>query len=252
MEVLGIDVGGSGIKGAPVNIESGELVAERERIPTPQPATPKAVLKVIKKIVAHFDWTGPIGCAFPARIKHGAVATATNISKDFLGVNLASQISDVTGLPARALNDADAAGIAEMRFGAGRNRRDVVLLLTVGTGIGSALFVDGTLVPNTEFGHFDVGGTNGELLASDRTRKKKELSWKQWAKRLQKYLDRVEFLLAPDLIIVGGGVSRPDRAELYFDRLETSAELVPAQMSNAAGIVGAALCAEDLLAARTP
>ena len=247
MEVLGIDVGGSGIKAAPVDTGSGALLEARNRLATPQPATPKAVVKVIRKQIAHFEWEGPIGVAFPARIKKGVVRTATNIGKEFLGLNLASSITDATGLSAAAINDADAAGLAEMRLGAGRDRRDLVLLLTVGTGIGSALFVNGTLIPNTEFGHVDVGGVVGEIYASDRTRKKKDLTWRQWSNRFQKYLDRIEFLVSPDLIIIGGGVSKPDRVKEYFDRLRTDADLVVAELTNNAGIVGAALRAADSL-----
>ena len=234
------------MKAAPVNVESGQLAEERYRIPTPDPASPKALAAVVKELVDHFGWSGPIGCAFPARIKNGIVMTATNVGRDFVGLNFASRLSDVVGLPVRTINDADAAGIAEMQFGAGRGRRDVVLLLTIGTGIGSALFVDQTLVPNTELGHVDVGGRHGETYASDRTREKKNLSWKRWAKRFQKYLDRIEFLLAPDLIILGGGVSEPERAKEYMHRLETESELVIAQLRNDAGIVGAAFNARDL------
>ena len=245
MEILGIDVGGSGIKAAPVDTETGRLTAERLRIPTPDPATPKAVIKVIQTQIEHFDWKGPVGVAFPARVKHGVVRTATNISKRFLGVPLADELKKRTGLPTRVLNDADAAGTAEMLHGAGRGLTDLVLVLTVGTGIGSALFINQTLVPNTEFGHVDVRGVVGEIYASDRTRKNKGLTWEKWARRFQRYLDRVEFLFSPDLIIVGGGVSKPERAKEFMPLLKAEAELTTAQLGNEAGIVGAALYAAD-------
>jgi len=246
VDILGIDIGGSGIKGAPVNIETGRLTAPRYRIDTPHPATPKAVAKTVQKIAQNFEWKGRIGCAIPARVKHGVLSTATNIDKGWLGTDASLVFMKKTGLPVHVINDADAAGVAEMAFGSGRSRPDLVLLLTIGTGIGSALFIEQMLVPNTELGHVELNGKNGELFASDRTRQRKKLTWKQWAKRLQKYLDRIEFLLAPDLIIIGGGVSRPERLEKYFDRLKTTAELVPATLQNEAGIIGAAFSARHL------
>ena len=173
--------------------------------------------------------------------------TATNIDEAWLGTNGEQVFQQATGCPVRLLNDADAAGVAEMAFGAGRGREGVVLMLTFGTGIGSGLFIDGILVPNTEFGHFELNGKNAERYCSDRTRKRKELTWEQWAKRVQKYLRRVEFLLHPDLIILGGGVSRPKRLQHYFHLLDIDAEIVPAQLQNEAGIVGAACAARALV-----
>jgi polyphosphate glucokinase len=246
VKVLGIDIGGSGIKGAPVDLKKGDLAAERFRIPTPQPATPDACGDVVLQIVKHFKWKGPIGCTIPARIKEGVASTATNIDDGWLGLNVAKLMKQKTGCPAYVLNDADAAGIAEMAFGRGKRRKDVVLLLTVGTGIGSALFTRGKLVPNTELGHIDVLGKNGELYASARTRKEENLSWEDWAKRFQHYLERIEFLLAPDLIIIGGGVSRPKRASEYMHLLHTEAELVTAELQNEAGIIGVAYAARKL------
>ncbi len=245
MQILGIDVGGSGIKAAPVDIGSGTLAADRLRIPTPSPATPKAVIKVIRTQIEHFEWDGPVGVAFPARVKHGVVRTATNISKRFIGMPFADELKKKTGLPTRVVNDADAAGVAEMLHGAGKGLTDLVLVLTVGTGIGSALFINQTLVPNTEFGHVDVRGVVGEVYASDRTRKEKSLSWAKWSRRFQRYLDRLEFLVAPDLIIVGGGVSKPERAREFMPLLKADAELTTAQLGNEAGIVGAAIYAAD-------
>ncbi|MEZ4695164.1 MAG: ROK family protein [Rhodothermales bacterium] len=249
MEILGIDVGGSGIKGYPVDTDSGEALGDRIRIPTPSPATPDAIADAIVEIAKHFSWSGPVGCALPARVKNGIVKTATNINKAFIGYDFAAELEKRLGSTVATVNDADAAGIAEMRFGAGRGRSGVVLLLTIGTGIGSALFIDGALVPNTEFGHINVEGHNGELYASDRTREKKDLSWKKWSKRFQHYLDRIEFLLGPDLIIIGGGVSKPERKEEWFKYLRTEADLVTAQTANRAGIIGAACNARDKAAA---
>lgn len=247
MEILGIDIGGSGIKGAPVDVATGALLAERHRIATPKPATPAAVARVVHKIAKHFDWSGPLGCAFPARIKQGKALTAVNVDDSWLQADVASLIEERTGCPTTVLNDADAAGLAEMTFGAGRDRADLVLLLTFGTGIGSALFINRILVPNTELGHIILHGQSAEPYAADRARKKDGLTWKQWAGRVQEYLDRIEFLLSPDLIIIGGGVSKPKRAEKYFKYLDTQAELVTAKLRNEAGIVGAALRAQTLL-----
>ncbi|ARA94812.1 polyphosphate glucokinase [Rhodothermaceae bacterium RA] len=250
MQILGIDIGGSGIKGAPVDLENGRLLTERHRIATPQPATPTAVADVVRKITRHFDWSGPVGCAFPARIKHGKALTAANVDDSWLNTDVAALFAERTGCPTTVLNDADAAGLAEMTFGAGRGRTDLVLLLTFGTGIGSALFIERVLVPNTELGHIILHGKDAEPYAADRARKEEKLSWKRWARRVQEYLDRIEFLLSPDLIIIGGGVSKPKRAEKFLPYLHTQAELVTAQLRNEAGIVGAALHARSLL--KTP
>ncbi|GIV61194.1 MAG: polyphosphate glucokinase [Rhodothermaceae bacterium] len=247
MEILGIDIGGSGVKGAPVDIENGKLLAERHRIKTPKPATPQAIAGVVAKIARHFAWTGPIGCALPARVKHGVALTAANIDKGWIGTNAARLIDEATGCPTFVLNDADAAGVAEMAFGAGRGRHDYVLVLTVGTGIGSALFIHQTLVPNTELGHLELDGHDAESRASDAARKREDLSWHAWARRFQRYLSHVEFLLAPDLIIIGGGVSRPKKWAKFGDRLQTQAELMPALLQNEAGIIGAAYSARVLL-----
>jgi polyphosphate glucokinase len=239
MEALGIDIGGSGIKGAPVDTSSGRLLTERFRIPTPQPATPAAMIDIAAQIVRHFAWSGPIGCGFPAVIRGGKVHTAANIDPSWIGVPIEDELAQVIGTPVKVLNDADAAGMAEMRWGAGQDRMGVVLILTFGTGIGSALFTDGHLVPNTEFGHIEIRGREGEARASDAVRERKRLSWKRWAKRVNEYLDRMERLVWPDLIIVGGGASAD--AAKFLPLLETRAELVPAQMRNNAGIAGAAL-----------
>ena len=244
MHVLGIDVGGSGIKGAPIDPSTGKLVRERIRIPTPDPATPGAVARVVAEIVHHFeDVEGPLGVTFPARVKNGVTLTAANVDDAWIGTDAAALFSERTGRTVTVLNDADAAGAAEMRYGAGNNCDGIVLMLTFGTGIGSALFHDGVLIPNTELGHLEMKGTKAEWYASDRVRKHEDLSWTAWAERVQAYLLHVEFLFAPDLIIIGGGVSKPKRTKKYLDHLHTQAPLVPAKLCNEAGIVGAALTA---------
>ena len=248
MHILGIDIGGSGIKGAPVDIEKGILVTERHRIPTPQPSLPNDVGDVVAEIVHHFEWKGPVGCTFPAIIKDGTAYSAANVDKSWIGTNGQQLFREKTGCPTILVNDADAAGIAEMEFGAGRREMGVVIMLTLGTGIGSALFMNGILVPNTELGHLEIRGKDAETRASDRTREEKDLSWEQWAERLDEYFQRVEFLFSPDLIIVGGGVSK--KADKFLPLLHTQTRITPAQLLNDAGIVGAALAAKPLLTKR--
>lgn len=244
MIVLGIDVGGSGIKGAPVDTATGALVAERHRIATPQPATPDAVAKVIGQIARHFSWTGPVGVAFPARIKRGVALTAANIDDAWIGTDAAELFRIHANCTCLVLNDADAAGVAEMHFGAGANRRDLVLVLTFGTGIGTALFMNQTLVPNAELGHIILPDHGpAEPYAADRARKESDLSWEEWAQRVQVYIDWIEFLLAPDLIILGGGISKPRKTSKYLHLLHPIAEIVPAKLENEAGIIGAAYSA---------
>ncbi|MBN1666948.1 MAG: ROK family protein [Anaerolineales bacterium] len=241
MEILGIDVGGSGIKGAPVDVEKGELLAERYRIETPQPSKPKAVAEVVGEIARHFDWQGLIGAGFPAVIQHGYARTAANIHKSWINTNAAKLFSEKTGCPVTVINDADAAGLAEMRFGAGQGRSGVVLLVTIGTGLGTSIFIDGHLLPNTEFGHIEINCEDAELLASDSARKEHDLSWEKWAQRLDTYLLRLETLIWPDLIILGGGVSK--KHAKFIPLLTVQAEVVPAETLNEAGIIGAALAA---------
>jgi polyphosphate glucokinase len=245
MEILGIDIGGSGIKGAPVDIEHGKLLAERQRIPTPQPATPEAVADIVAEIVQRFGWSGPLGCTLPSVVKNGVVYSAANIDKSWIGADGRTLLEHTTGCRVALLNDADAAGLAEMRFGAGRGRMGVVMMLTFGTGIGSALFLDGKLVPNTELGHLEIRGKDGELRASERAREVHKLSWKKWAKRVNEYLGRVEALFSPDLFIVGGGISKDHQK--FVPLLETRAELVIAELLNEAGMVGAALAAHETI-----
>ena len=245
MQLLGIDIGGSGIKGALVDIEKGELATERHRIPTPQPATPEAVSDTVAEIARHFDWTGPVGCTFPAIIKGGVAHSAANVDDSWIGVNAEQLIAEKTGCPTILLNDADAAGIAEMKFGAGRDQQGTVIMLTFGTGIGSAIFIKGILVPNTEFGHMEIRGKDAELRASDKVRGDKDLSWEAWAERVTEFLNRMEHLFSPDLFIFGGGVSK--KYKKFFEFLKTETKVVPAELRNHAGIIGAAMAAKALV-----
>jgi len=244
VQILGIDIGGSGIKGAPVDVTSGELLARRYRLATPEPARPKAVANVVAEIARHFDWHGPIGCTVPAVVKQGVVHTAANIHKDWIGLDGAAFLRDKTHCPVKLINDADAAGLAEMAFGAGKGRDGTVIMITLGTGIGVALFTHGVLLPNCEMGHIELRGQDAEMFATDRARRERKWSWKKWGRWVNRYLCRLEALLNPDLIIIGGGVSA--RHDKFFPELHTQAELLPAKLLNQAGIVGAALAAQDL------
>lgn len=243
MTLLGIDIGGTGIKGAPVDVETGQLTAERFRIETPQPSVPNAVADVVKQVAAHFNYSGPAGVTFPAVVKHGVTYTAANVDRSWIGTNAGELFSRHIGGPVTVVNDADAAGVAEMRFGAGKDRNGVIILVTLGTGIGSAVFLDGQLLPNSEFGHLMIRGKAAERRASEKVRVDKKLSWKQWAKRISEFLNEMEKLFSPDLFIIGGGISK--KAEKFFPFLTTKTEviIVPAQMRNEAGIIGAAYLA---------
>jgi polyphosphate glucokinase len=243
VDVLGIDIGGSGIKAAPVDVSSGALTADRVKVPTPRPARPEAVAGAVKELVADFSWSGPIGMTFPGVVIGGVTRTAANLDPAWVGLDARALFGQAAGKEVSLLNDADAAGVAEMKFGAGVGVPGTVLLLTFGTGIGSALFVDGHLVPNTEFGHIQVDGEDGERRASAAAREREELSYPQWAKRVDRYLDVLEAGLWPDLIIVGGGVSK--KAEKWVPLLSTRTPVVPAVLQNDAGIVGAALAAVE-------
>lgn len=239
--ILGIDIGGSGIKAAPVDVDSGQLVAERWRIATPLPATPDAVAGAVGQIAQHFSWRGAVGCTFPAVIKHGVTMTAANVDASWIGYDAAGLFTRTLGCSVTLVNDADAAGLAEMRYGAGRDRNGTVIVLTFGTGIGSAIFVNGTLVPNTEFGHLELRGKKAEHRASDRIRKEQDLSWEKWAARVSELLLTLEDLFWPDLLVVGGGVSR--KYDKFAPHLRCQTPVVPAALQNDAGIVGAALAA---------
>ena len=239
--ILGIDVGASGIKGAIVDIEKGVFVGERFRIPTPVPSKPKAVAKVFQEMVQHFDWKGAIGVGFPTVIANGVALTASNIDKKWIGTNVEKLFSEATGCRVYVRNDADVAGIAEMEFGAGREAKGTIMLITIGSGLGSAIFVNGMLLPNTELGHLHFKGTVAERYAADSIRKKEDLSWKEWSKRFNEYLQHLDFLFSPDLFILGGGASK--KFEKYKLNLKVRCPVIPAQLLNHAGIIGAALLA---------
>ncbi len=239
--VLGIDIGGSGVKGAIVDVVSGELLTERIRIETPQPATPQAVLETIKEMLSDFKWQGQIGCGFPAVIQNGIAKTAANVDIGWIGVNIDKLIFEATQCPTKVVNDADAAGLAEVKFGAGKGVNGVVLMLTIGTGIGSALFIDGKLVPNTEYGHFYYKDIVAEKYCSDSVRKKYELEWEVWSDRFNKYLKHLERTINPDLFIIGGGISKKPEKFLPFIAIDT--EIKIAEQQNNAGIIGAAIAA---------
>lgn len=242
MAILGIDFGGSGIKGAIVNDEKGTLITDRLRIATPEGAKPKDVADVVNQITQHFEWKESVGFGFPGIIRKGVAYSTANISNKWKGINVDQLLSSATKCKVFTINDADAAGIAEMKFGAGKGiKKGVVILLVIGTGIGSAVFVEGRLHKNTEFGHLELNGKEIEDRAADFVRQEKDLSWKRWSKRLQAALNHIEFIFSPDLIIIGGGVSK--NADNFFPFLKTNAKLVPAQLQNNAGIIGAAVYA---------
>jgi polyphosphate glucokinase len=246
MEVLGIDIGGTGIKAAPVDVVTGQLLGARNKIATPQPATPEAVTDVVRELAASFGWTGPAGATFPGVIIKGVVRTAANVDKSWVGTDAATLFGKAIGSEVAVLNDADAAGIAEMTFGAGKGERGTVLMLTFGTGIGSALFIAGQLVPNTEFGHIEIRGRDAEKRASEHAKELHSLSWSKWAERVDEYLQHMEALLSPDLIVVGGGISR--ESEKWVPQLDgVRARIVAASLHNDAGIVGAAMAAAGLV-----
>ena len=240
-KILGIDIGGSGIKGAIVDTKKGKLLTERYRLPTPSPATPEAVAEVIRKVAEHFDWKGAIGAGFPGVVQNGIVRTAANVDKSWINTNIDNLITKVTKCPAHVVNDADGAGMAEMKFGAGADFTGVVMLVTIGTGLGTVMFVGGRLIPNLELGHIILKGDDAEKYASDAARKNDNLTWEQWAGRFDEYLKRLEDLVWPDLIILGGGASKKE--DLFMKLLHTRAKVVPAQYQNNAGMVGAALAA---------
>ena len=239
VEVLGVDVGGSGVKAGIVDLSAGRLLTERLRYPTPQPATPGAVTKLISRMVKEFSWTGAIGVAVPTIVRQGVVHSAANIDKSWIGDNASRRLSRALHRKVPVVNDADAAGLAEMNYGAGRRRANgVVILLTFGTGIGSAVFLDGQLLPNTELGHLQLKGSDAEHWASAKAREEGRLSWQRWASRVNQYLQHLEFIFSPELFIVGGGVSK--QSELFFPYLDTRAKIVAATLRNRAGIIGAA------------
>ncbi len=241
---MGIDVGGSGVKGGIVDLETGQLVGERFKLLTPQPATPDAVAKTVAEVVKHFEWTGPLGVTYPGVVVNGVVHTAANVDKAWLGTNASAVISAALGgRKVTVLNDADAAGLAEARYGAGRNNHGVVVLLTFGTGIGSAVMHDGVLLPNTEFGHIEVGGKEAEHRAASSVRDLKEWSYERWSKEVTRVLVAIENAIWPDLFIAGGGISR--KADKWIHFLNNRTPVVAAELQNEAGIVGAAMAAAE-------
>ena len=243
MKVLGIDIGGSGVKGAIVNTKTGKLVSEKIRFSTPNPSKPKNIIKGIQSnIINEFNWKGKVGCGFPGVIKNNKVFSAANISKKWIGVNIKKKFSKKFNLKCKAFNDADVAGIAEIELNKKINKKGTVIVITVGTGLGTSIFLDGKLVPNIEFGHLKMYGDCAEKYASNLARKKLNLTWKQWSDRFNEYLDYVEFLISPNLIIFGGGISK------YFDEfksdLKSHCKIIPAKNKNNAGIIGAAISAK--------
>ena len=239
--VVGVDIGGTGIKGAPVDIASGKFAAGRVRLLTPHPATPQAVADVVGEVLQQLGMPGPVGLTLPAVVRRGTVETAAHIDQAWIGLDAVEHFSKATGRPVAVMNDADAAGFAEIRFGAGRDQDGLIAVITLGTGIGSALFVDGVLVPNSELGHLHLHHGEAEAWAADSVRERDELSWKKFAHRLQAYLELVQLVLRPELIIIGGGVSK--KADKFLPLIELRTPVVPAQLHNDAGIVGAALYA---------
>ncbi|MCG2590949.1 polyphosphate--glucose phosphotransferase [Rhodohalobacter sulfatireducens] len=241
MEFLGIDVGGTGIKGAIVDVRTGELVTERYRLLTPKPATQPAVIETIEAVISHFDWHGPVGCGFPAAVKDEIVKTASKIDNSWIGVNASAQIEKETGCPTHLVNDADAAGYAEVEFGAGRNINGTIFMAAFGTGIGTAVFHNQQLVPNTELGHIPLHGMDAEDYAANSIREKNNLSWEEWGGRVNEYLQLIVDLFWPDIIIVGGGVSKSFHE--FKPYIDVDSKVVAAESRNHAGIIGAALAA---------
>lgn len=240
--VLGIDIGGSGIKAAPVDPGTGELLAPRMRIPTPEGAKPMPMAKVVAELARQFQWTGPIGCGFPAVIRKGVAYSAANIHKSWLGMNVSELFAAETACPVTVVNDADAAGLAEMKFGAGKDfPKGVVIIVTIGTGIGTPVFVNHQLLPNTELGHIEIRGKDAETRTSDAIRQQNDWSWKKWSKRFDEYLNTLERLLWPDVFILGGGASK--QFDEFAPFLSVHAQVIPARLLNMAGIVGASLAA---------
>ncbi|SPM43410.1 Sugar kinase of the NBD/HSP70 family, may contain an N-terminal HTH domain [Mycobacterium numidiamassiliense] len=237
---FGIDVGGSGIKGGIVDLDTGALIGDRYKLLTPKPATPSAVAKTIAKVVNEFGWDGPLGVTYPGVVNHGIVQTAANVDKAWIGTNARDVIAaELDGQQVTVLNDADAAGLAEVRFGAGQDNSGVVVLLTFGTGIGSALIHNGKLIPNTEFGHLEVGGKEAEQRAASSVKEKKDWSYEKWTKQVTRVLIAIENALWPDLFIAGGGISR--KSDKWVPLLKNRTPVVPATLLNTAGIVGAAM-----------
>ena len=246
MQILGIDIGGSGIKGAPVNVVTGEQLSERFRIPTPQPSTPEAVADVVKEIVDHFKWTGKVGCGFPTIISHGKAKAHGNMDSSWVGVQVDELFSKKTGLDVTVVNDADAAGLAEMRYGIGEDKQGLVVMVTIGTGLGSGVFYNGQLLPNFELGQLNY--KNGKIIekyAADSIRKQEDLSFPEWGKRFNEFLHHVNLICAPDYFIIGGGASK--KLHKFEEQLDVEVPVLVAQFQNGAGIIGAAASANGMI-----
>lgn len=242
MEILGLDIGGSGIKAAPVNIETGELMAERFRVPTPRPTKPESVAEAVLTLIEHFDWKGPVGCGFPTVVNNGQCMTKSNIHKSWVGVHVDQLLAEKTGLPVTVINDADAAGLAEMTFGAGKGKMGLVVTVTIGTGLGTGVFYNGQLIPNFELGR--IYYKNGEIIeffAADSARKNENLSYKTWGKRFNKFLKHTVRIISPDLFILGGGASK--KLDRFENEITVDVPVIVAENKNEAGIIGAAVAA---------
>ena len=241
---FGIDFGGTGIKGAPVDLETGDFAADRERIRTPERSTPEAIAEIFGDLLARFpDCTGAVGVTVPGVVRHGVVHSAANIDKAWIGTDADGLFTEATGREVHVVNDADAAGLAEVRYGAARGRSGLVIVTTLGTGIGSAMVNDGVLVPNSELGHLEIDGHDAESRAANSAREREQLSWEDWAARLTRYYRTLEMLFSPELFVVGGGVSKS--SDEFLPLLDLDTEIVPAQLRNMAGVVGAALYASE-------
>ena len=244
MEVLGVDIGGSGIKAAPVNTETGDLTGERFRLPTPQPPLPEPMVETTAEVIRHFNWTGPVGVGFPAVVKHGVVKTASNIDNSWIGLNAQELIGKASGCDVSVGNDADVASLAEVKFGAGRDVKGFAIVITLGTGIGTGIVIDGKLIPNSELGHIHLAnGLTAEQFAAESAKKRENLKSKEWGDRLNMYLKELEFLFSPDLFILGGGGCK--KFDKFSGQLTLETKVVPAELKNLAGIIGAALLVEQ-------
>jgi polyphosphate glucokinase len=241
---FGIDFGGTGIKGAPVDLAAGDFAAERERFRTPEKSTPENVAAIFVELLEKFpECTGAVGVTVPGVVRHGVVSSAANIDKAWIGTDADALFTKATGRDVHVVNDADAAGLAEVRYGAAKGRTGLVIVTTLGTGIGSAMVHDGVLVPNSELGHLEIGGHDAESRAANSAREREDLSWHHWARRLTKYYRTLELLFSPDLFVVGGGVSKS--ADEFLPKVDIDTEIIPAQLRNRAGVVGAALYASE-------
>ncbi|MEP7320359.1 MAG: polyphosphate--glucose phosphotransferase [Saprospiraceae bacterium] len=242
--ILGIDIGGTGIKAGLVDIVEGTLLGEPIKIKTPSPSTPQNVFKAVQQVITMLNYTGPVGIGFPAIVHHAVIQNAANIDKKWIGTNAETLFNKIKGCRFHVANDADMAGMAEMAFGLGKNKKGTVILITIGTGLGSALFIDGKLVPNTEFGHLNYKKADFEYYASNTAREKKRMSWANWGGQFNRFMQHLEFIFSPDMIILGGGLSK--RWDDFKKKIEVDTVVIPAKLQNHAGIIGAAAFAKSL------